>query len=203
MDINLGTLNQIISGNFIRLSKIILNSYCYTWALTPTDKVVFQCLWNTAIFKNNGYYEKGIIISNIKEKTIAKKSGVSVPTVQRSLKKLDYIGVIIKLKKLSRHNKYILGFKLSGNNILYLLYYVVLNCEHLIKKEIDSWFMLNPDTRKVPKIKLVEKYILPNHVRNIVMDASQNRSIFMNRDKDNEIILSYLFEQKKLKNFSL
>lgn len=202
MDISLDSINQIITGNFIRLSKIVLNSYYYTWVLTPTDKIVIQCLWDTAIFKNNNYYEKGIIISNIKEITIAKKSGVSVPTIQRSLKKLDYIGAIIKLKKLTKNNKYILGFKIDNNNVLYLLYYVILSCEHLVKKEVQSKFLSLTDARNVPKIKITEKHCLANHIRNIIIDAAQNRSIFISRDKDNEVILNYLFKQNKLKKFS-
>ena len=85
MNLDFNVLDQMMGNNFLKLPKTVLNSYYYIWVLTAVDKIIIQTLWNTVGFKNNRYYSKGLLVSNIKRKTLSKRTGISVSTIDVSL----------------------------------------------------------------------------------------------------------------------
>lgn len=194
MNSDFNMLNYMMNNNFLRLSKTVLNSYYYIWVLTFIDKIVIQTLWNTVGFKKNEYYSKGLLVSNIKRKTLSKRSGISVSAIDTSLAKLDMLGVAIKMERSRECNKYIVGFRTSNNDSIYLLYYLILKYEDIVKEDIQKQWDIIGNKRETPKVCLIDNYCLDLAARDFIIKNINRKSIFINRDTNNEMMLKYLFD---------
>jgi len=195
MNPDFNMLDKMTNNKFLRLSKTVLNSYYYAWVLTPVDKVVIQTLWNTVGFKNNKYYSKGLLVSNIKRKTLSKRTGISVSTIDVSLSKLGNIGAAIKTEKSERCNKYIVGFRTSNNDNIYLLYYLILKHENIVREDIQNQWDIIGKERRTPKIYLTDEYCLNATIKDFIIESFNKKDVFINKDRNNEIMLKYLFNK--------
>ena len=105
----------------------------------------------------------------------------------------DDIGAAIKIERSKECNKYIVGFRTSNNDNIYLLYHLILNYEDIIKTNIQNQWDIIDKKRKTPKVYLTDKYCLNSTIKNFIIENINEKSVFKNRDKNNETILEYLF----------
>ena len=102
----------------------------YKWILSPNDKVAFYTLCQAVLTRNAEYYDNGLLVVNAKLETLSWNSGMPYGTLKDSVKHLDYLGVILKLRKCAKNNRYLIGFRSSNDSRIYLL-------NHLSSKYAD------------------------------------------------------------------
>jgi len=197
-------MNFIEDKSFLRLSGKLLNTSYYRWVLTNNDKIILQTLWKSFLVNGTNSYAKGLLIVNIKQQTLMEKIGNITPsTCTRSLKKLERLGIIIKVKNNARNNKYLIGFRSEGNDNLYLLYYLVHRYNELVKKEIDE----QRDTIKkqwgIPKIKDINLYCLDGALKNFIIMNIDKPNLFVEKIKNNKTLFEILFNRNDYYNKGL
>jgi len=192
----------ITDKNFLRLSGKLLNTDYYKWILTNNDKIVLQTLWKSFLVNGTDPYSKGLLIVNIKQKTLMEKIGtITQSTCMRSLKKLDKLGVIIKVKNNARNNKYLVGFRSHGDENLYLLYYLVNKYDKLVKKEIKEQQSVIEKQWDVPKIKNINPYCLDSVIRDFIIMNINKSNLFIEKIEGDRALFEILFNRNDYYKF--
>jgi DNA-binding HxlR family transcriptional regulator len=194
----------ITDKNFLRLSGKLLNTNYYRWVLTSNDKIVLQTLWKSFLVNGADPYLKGLLIVNIKQKSLMEKIGnITQSTCMRSLKKLNKLGVIIKVKNDARNNKYLVGFRSEGNENLYLFYYLVNKYNELVKKEIEKQQSVIEKQWNVPKIKDINPYCLDSVIRDFIMMSINSSKLFTEEIENGRTLLEILFNRNDYYKFKI
>ena len=190
-------MDFIEDRSFLRLSGKLINTSYYKWVLTNNDKIVLQTLWKSFLVSGTNSYAKGLLIANIKQQTLMEKIGNITPsTCTRSLKKLDRLGAIIKVKNNARNNKYLIGFRSEGNDNLYLFYYLVSRYNELVKKEIEEQRDAITNQWSIPKIKNISLYCLDSVLRDFIITNINRPNLFIEKIENSKILFEILFNRK-------
>jgi len=194
----------ITDKNFLRLSGKLLNTDYYKWVLTNNDKIVLQTLWKSFLVNGAAPYSKGLLIVNIKQKTLMEKIGtITQSTCTRSLKKLDKLGVIIRVKNDARNNKYLVGFRSQGNENLYLFYYLINKYNKLVKKEIEKQQSVIEKQWDIPKIRDINPYCLDSVIRDFIIMNIGKPNLFIEKIEGDKALLEILFNRNDYYKFKL
>jgi len=176
----------------LRLSGQMLDSKYYNYVLSPTDVRVMTLLWHKVII-SNVYYGNGLLLSNIKQKTISKYLCLSRSTVIRSLNKLSKLGVIIVIRRKQNNNMYIIGLRTKGNEWLLFLYHLINKYEdmltNIIDEEVDISGIIRP-------IQSPSSYRIDKDVKEYIIKNFNKKSFFSTNVADNKTILEVLFDRK-------
>lgn len=188
---NFTDLEGMASGDFVRLSRIILKSSYYKYSIGPQDKLIFERMIGYIGYGNNNeYYRKGLLIANVKINRISDSTGYSGRTIERSLKRLDKLGFLIKIRKRHRNNRYIMGFRTSNNDSLLLIYHLVIKYEDKIRSDILKFGKNSLHT---------ESYVLDESIKNFIIENSEKYDIFRKNTTKDKKILKYLFDRNDYK----
>lgn len=195
-------MDFISDKRFLRLSGNMLNSCYYKWALTSDDKVILHALWGSFLTKGTEPYSKGLLIANIKQKTIQNKIGdITRSTCIRSLQKLDKLGAIVKLKNRAKNNRYLIGFRTEGNDNLYLLYHLIDKHNETITNDIENQKRDSTKRWESPKIKDVNAYRLNNKIRDFIINNIEEPKLFTERIENNKTLFEILFNRNDYYRF--
>jgi len=197
-------MDFITDKSFLRLSGKLLNTDYYKWVLNSNDKIVLQTLWKSFLVNGTDPYSKGLLIVNIKQRTLMEKIGnITQSTCMRSLKKLNRLGAIIKVKNDARNNKYLIGFRSEGNENLYLFYHTVSKYNKLVSKEIEKH---QNDIKKqwdTPKIKDINQYCLDSVIRDFIVMNVNNSRLFTEKIENNKTLFELLFDRNDYYKFKI
>ena len=143
---------------FLSIPLWVLNSSYYRYVLSDTDKNILHYLWANVSIGNSEYYREGLLVTNIKEQTLLRKSGETYHTLIRHLKRLDYLGVIIKVRSRVKHNRYFMGFRTSNDDRAYLLHHLISEHNENLENNILNQFVDCKEKWHSPRIKDVSPY---------------------------------------------
>lgn len=185
-------MDFISDKKFLRLSGNMLNSYYYRYVLTSNDKIILQALWGRFLNKGTESYSKGLLIVNIKQKTLREKIGsITRSTCNRALQKLDKLGAIIKIESKMKNNRYLIGFRTEGNDNLYLLYHLIDKYEQLITKKLNE----------LQGIKDISSYCLDSIVRDFIVGNLNELGLFTKKIENNQTLFKILFDRNDYHRF--
>jgi hypothetical protein len=195
-------MDFITDKSFLRLSGNMLNSYYYKWVLNSDDKIVLQTLWRSFLNKGADSYSKGILIVNMKQKTLQEKAGnITRSTSIRSLQKLDKLGAIIKVENNAKNNKYLIGFRTEGGDNLYLIYYLINKYNETIINDVENQKRDLTEKWKGPKIKDINAYRLNNKIRDFITNNIEESKLFIEKIENNKTLFEILFNRSDYYRF--
>lgn len=196
-------MDFVSDKKFLRLSGNMLNSYYYRHVLTGDDRVVLQTLWISFLNKGTEPYSRGLLIANIKQKTLQNKIGnISYFALKQSLQKLHDLGVIIKIRQKVKHNRYFLGFRTEGDDNLYLLYHLINKYEQMVAENIENQrYELKEKKWKDPIIKDINPYCLNSTTKEFIIKHVDAHTLFTIKNEDNKTIYEILFNKNDYHKF--
>ena len=193
---------DFVSDKFLRLSGNMLDSYYYRYVLTGDDRVVLHTLWVSFLNKGTTSYSKGLLIANIKQKTLQDKIGnISYFALKQSLQKLHNVGVIIKIRQKVKHNRYFLGFRTEGNDAFYLLYHLIDKYEQMVAENIENQRYELKEKWKDPIIKDINPYCLNSTTKEFIMKHVDAHTLLTIKDGDGKTIYEILFDRNDCHKF--
>jgi len=187
----------IDSKDYIVIPRPLLRNAYYQWMLDPMDKAIINCLYASVGYKNNLLYDKGLLVSNIKEKKLIAYIGksnmkkeefksVSPSVLRRHIAHLYQLGIIIRMRRKYSTN-YIVGFRSEAeelkNNNYYFLYHLCSNYENKLLE-----FKSSGD---------IEVVSLPKHIRDFIKDNYTSPVLFRTIMPSGKTIFEELFKVKK------
>lgn len=181
---------------FLKLDNALTDSYYYRYVLDDTDKNLLQCLWKNVSIGSSKYFNNGLLVANIKEKTLLEKSGLSYPTLLRHIKRLDSLGVIIKKRRKVKHNRYLVGFRTQGNERLYLLEHLIKEYDNFLERTITSQIKKFEKKWQTPSIKDVSAFAIDSNYKDYVVDHLDNpKELTHKRFANGKTIFEVLFNR--------
>ncbi|KKN04863.1 hypothetical protein LCGC14_1093180 [marine sediment metagenome] len=188
---------------FLVLPDELTKSNYYKWILRPADRDTIHALWRKVLNKGTKHYENGILITNIKIKTLAIEAGLRYSTVKDSLARLDDLGVIIKLERKSRNNRYFVGFRTVDNQRLYLIDHLIQMYKEFLDRSIESQLKDSQESKHTPMIKDLTSYQIESDYREFIIDHCDNFNELMNKRLNktphpNKTIFELLFNRKDI-----
>lgn len=166
---------------YLALPDELTSSNYYKWVLRSADRDAIHTLWRKALNKGTKYYEHGILIANIKIQTLSLEAGLRYSTLKDSLNRLDQLGVIIKLDKISRNNRYFLGFRTKNNQRLYLIDHLIEIYEEFLDRGVESQLRAAKVPKYTPVIKDLASYQLESSYREFIIDHCDNIDELVNK----------------------
>jgi len=195
-------MDFISDKKFLRLSGNMLNSYYYKYVLTSDDKIVLQTLLGSFLNKGTEPYSKGLLIVNIKQKTLREKIGnITQTTCNRSLQRLNTLGIIIKLKNKAKNNRYLIGFRTEGDDNVCLIYHLINKYEQMVVECIENQRDKIKDRWKDPKIEDINSYCLNSITRNFIMRNIDESKLFLEQNENNKTLFEILFARNDYYKF--
>lgn len=192
-------LKDLIDGGYQKFSHNLTRGYYWRYVLTTNDKVVLAALMDSVILDKK-FYENGILVVNSRHDTLLlnKIGSMTYTTLRRSINHLHDIGIIVKLRKKFRNNRYFLGFRhKNGLDRIYLLYHLCMKFEDQVSENIENQ-QLELEKEKVwitPKIDGVKVYCLKAAYKQFIRDHIDNIGEFLHKRISEEGTLFYtLFE---------
>ncbi len=181
---------------FLVLPSELTGSNYYKWILSSNDKITLQTLQRKVLIKSK-YYDNGLLITNIKLRTLSSESGISYSTLKDSINKLDYLGVVLKLQKRAKNNRYFLGFRLSDGNKSYLIQHLIDTYKNLLDSDIENQIEDFKNEKQTPDIRKTSAYRLDKDYRNFIIDHCDKPNILLNkRVLNSKTIFELLFNHK-------
>jgi len=188
---------NFFNDNFIRISKTMNSCGFYRHILTAEEKIVMFALWDSIAYNENGLYGNGLLVSNITHRTLQRKIGrISYSTVRRCVDKLIELGVIIKLKKKSRSNRYLVGFRTQNkSDKSYLIFHLAPKYENKITEEINKQSENVTERWHSPRIDNFSNYCIDPEVREFIFRNADKVNIITKIYKNGENIYQFLFKR--------
>ncbi len=168
----------------------------YKWMLSSNDKVAFQTLCSMVLTRNSEYYRNGLLVVNAKLETILWKSGIPYGTLKDSMKQLDYLGVILKLRKRAKNNRYLIGFRNSNDGRLYLLNHLSNKYSDILDKRL-SIQKLDLGKKQSPIIEKSD-YRLDSTYRDHILEHFESPNELLNERIEGKTMSELLFGQVKI-----
>ncbi len=194
---------------YLPLPNELTGSNYYKWILRSADRDTMHALWRKVLNKGTKHYEHGILIDNIKIKTLAIEAGLRYSTAKDSLDRLDRLGVIIKLEKKSRNNRYFVGFRTADNQRLYLIDHLIQMYKEFLDRSVESQLKDSQESKHTPIIKDLTSYQIESEYREFIIDHCDNLNELINKRLNkkphpNKTIFELLFDRKDIyrKNLS-
>ena len=177
----------------------ICNSYYYKWVLDSNDKIVLQGLFGKVLVGKNKYYTNGLLVANTKIKTLGLDVGLSWSSTKRSLDKLNRLGVIIKLNRVLKNNRYFLGFRKKDEQRMYLIDHLINKYRDVLKEGVEKQTLLSNKQINTIKIPAEEFLSINNDYREFIIDNIDTPKILINiRLKDNKNIVNLMFPNETI-----
>lgn len=167
--------------NYQVLTNELTSSNYYRWILRSADRDTIHALERKVLHKGTKHYRHGILIANIKIQTLAIEAGLRYSTIKDSLDKLDHLGVIIKLGKKSRNNRYFLGFRTKDNQWLYLIDHLIETYKEFLDRGVESQLRDARGSKYTPVIKDLTSYQLESSYREFILDHCDNIDELVNK----------------------
>jgi len=187
---------------FLRLSGNMLNSHYYRYVLTGDDRAALQTLWISFLNKGTEPYSRGLLIANIKQKTLREKFGnITYSTCNRSLQKLDKLGAIVKVENKAKNNRYLIGFRTEGNDNLYMIFHLINKYNHLVAKKIEEQQNKIENRWKDPKLEDVNFCCLDSVIRDFIVRNVDEPRLFTERIGNNQTLFEILFNRNDYYKF--
>jgi hypothetical protein len=170
-------------------------TYYYRYILDPCDREVLRILSKKVLHKGSQTYENGLLVANIKIKTICLETGIKYDRVKECINKLDRLGLVIKLPKKIRNRRYFLGFRTKNDERRYLYEHLVNRYEGFIKDHIEDRIKeLECVSWQIPKIVDDSPYKIDSNYRCFITDFISDPKILLNRYiKDGKNLVTLLF----------
>jgi hypothetical protein len=171
------------------------NTYYYRYILDACDREILRVLSKKILYKGSQTYENGLLIANIKIKTLCLETGIKYDRAKECLKKLDRLGVAIKTAKRSRNHRYFLGFRTKNDERKYLYEYLVDKYEKFVKDYVDDQIKEFEKIRwQIPEIEDKSPYKIDLDYKHFIVDFIDNPKILLNRPiKDGKNLAVLLF----------
>ena len=168
----------------------------YRWVLSSNDKIVFQTLCSMVLTRNSEHYKNGMLVVNAKLESISWKSGIPYGTVKDSMKRLDYLGVILKLKKCTKNNRYLIGFRNSNDGRLYLINHLSNKYSDILDKRISN----QKSDLKKKQLPIIEKsdYRLDSTYRDHILEHFESPNELLNERIEGKTMSELLFGRAKI-----
>lgn len=194
---------EFITGSFLRLSRDMSDSYYYRYVLNSNDKAVLSVLFSSFLNKGTNSYSKGLIIVNMKQESLRKKIGsITYTTCRKSLEKLCRLGIIIKLKRKYKNNKYLIGFRVeNNNNPLFLIYHLIDKYEQMVTENIENQRNEMEKLWKGPIIKDINPYCVNSRIRDFIMKHVDDDDLFDRRNQEGKTLFEVLFNRNDYHRF--
>jgi len=155
---------------FLNIPLWVLNSNYYRYILSDTDKNILHYLWANVSIGSSEYYKEGLLVTNIKERTLMRKTGETYHTLVRHLKRLDSLGVAIKVRSKVKHNRYFMGFRTKDEGRVYLLHHLIHEHNDNLEKNISNQVVECKEKWHSPQIKDISPYRIDVNYRNFITD---------------------------------
>lgn len=195
-------MDFITDKKFLRLSGNMLNSHYYKHVLTGDDRSVLHTLWISFLNKGTESYSRGLLVVNMKQKTLREKFGnITYSTCNRSLQKLDKLGAIVKIESNARNNKYLIGFRTEGNDNLYLLFHLIDKYNHLVTKRIEEQKNKIENRWKDPKLEAIDFCCLDSVIRDFIVRNVNEPRLFTEKIENNQTFFEILFDRNDYYKF--
>jgi len=190
-------LRDFYEGYTFGLPDSVLNSAYWRFVISNNAKVLLPVLYRSAL-NDRKYAVNGVLIANIKNKTLIERvGGMSWNTLRRTIDELDALGIIVKLDKSFRNNKYFLGFVDKNKTRYYLLYHLILKYEESVKEYIEDRLDDFIEKRQKPIIVDPSAFRLKKDYRTFIKDFSNNpRKMVSKKIKDGNTFVEVLFQRK-------
>jgi hypothetical protein len=210
-------LKDLFDGGYQKFSHNLTRSYYWRYVLNTNDKVVFTALMDSVILDKK-FYENGILIANTRYDTLLlnKIGSMTYSTLVRSINRLHDIGIIIKLRKKFRNNRYFLGFRhKNGLDRIYLLYHLCMKFENRVAENIENQQLKlesknlelklkNKKLWSTPKIDGTKAYCLKAAYKQFIIDHVDNINDFLyKRISEDDTLFYTLFGCEDLYRKSL
>lgn len=194
---------EFITGNFLRLPRDMTDSYYYRYVLNSNDKAVLSVLFSSFLNKGTEPYSKGLIIINMKQESLRKKIGsITYTTCRKSLEKLCRLGIIIKLKRKYKNDKYLIGFRVENNsNPLFLIYHLVDKYEQMVAENIENQRNGMEKLWEGPVIKDTNPYCINSLIRDFIIKHIGNNDLFDRRNQEGKTLFEVLFNRNDYYKF--
>lgn len=190
------------TGNFLRLSRDMLDSYYYRYVLNSNDKVMISAFFSSFLNKGTDPYSKGLLIVNIKQENLRKKTGsMTYSTCTRSLQNLCKLGIVIKLKKKYRNNRYLVGFRIENNNPLFLIYHLIDKYEQMVVENIENQQNEIKEFWKEPTIKDINPYCINSLTKDFIIEHIDDNNLFDRRNQEGKTLFEVLFNRNDYYKF--
>lgn len=184
-----------MAKGFTAIPHDIKDKNYFRWVLNGNDRNVLIELWRRILTRDYEPYRQGLLIINMKLDNIAWNAGLPKSTAHDSLKKLDYLGVIIQAPRRSRNHRYLVGFRTKEDERLYLIQHLINRYEQWLEQSIES-------KRKkfiTPVIKDLISYQIEDGFKDFIFDHINNYDKLLNtRLKDNKTIFELLFDRNDI-----
>lgn len=149
----------------------MFRSKYYENLLNVKDKALYMVMCDNILRNSNAYYKKGLLISNLSQSSMVKKTGISWTDIRtKCIPKLDSLGILCKIES-NNNCKYVLGVRTEeGKELLFIYYLIILHEKHIEKvlEETDSFN--NP--YRIVKLQEVDYY--NNSLRDNIIDIVSN-----------------------------
>lgn len=181
---------NFISGNYLKLPRPMLDSYYYRWLLTPSQKIVIQCMW-TCIVPN---IVKGVLLANIKQETLLERvgNGIGLTNLRQILNDLDKMGVIIKVPIKSKNINYAVGIQLpNSNDRFYFLYYLISKYEEVVKEYIEKQVYFG----QKPGVSDDTPYIMPPKIKDFIKNNVYSPDFLFKKSSSGRTIVEIMTAQ--------
>jgi len=186
---------------FINIPLWVLNSNYYRYVLSDTDKNILHYLWANVSIGNSEYYKNGLLVTNIKEQTLIRKSGETYHTLIRHLKRLDSLGVIVKVRSKVKHNRYFMGLRTANDDRAYLLHHLIIEHGENLDKNILNQISECKEKWHSPKIKDISPYRIDINYKDFVVNNIDNpRHLIYGRIGSGKTLFETLFNRNDMYN---
>jgi len=194
---------EFITGNFLRLPRDMLDSYYYRYVLNSNDKIILLALFSSFLNKGTDPYSKGLVIVNMKQESLRKKIGsITYTTCRKSLQKLCRLGVIIKLKRKYKNNKYLIGFRVeNNNNPLFLIYHLIVKYEQMVAENIENQRNGMKERWEGPVMKDINPYCINGLTRDFIIKHVDDNNLFDRQNKEGKTLFEVLFDRNDYYRF--
>ncbi|KKL80107.1 hypothetical protein LCGC14_2008080 [marine sediment metagenome] len=197
-------LKDLFEGGYQKFSHSLTRGYYWRYILTTNDKVVLTALMDSVILDRK-FYENGILVVNSRHDSllIHKIGNMSYSTLKRSIDHLHDIGIIVKLRKKFRNNRYFLGFRhKNSQDRVYLLYHLCVKFENQVSEDIENQISKieeekivlkkkNKNLYTTPKVDGINAYCLKADYKQFIKDHVDNINEFLYKRISEEGTLFY------------
>lgn len=190
-------LRDFYEGYNFGLPDLVLGSAYWRFVLSNNAKVLLPVIYRCALNDRN-YAANGVLLSNIKNKTLIERvGGMSLSTLCRTIDELDALGIIVKLEKNLRNNRYFLGFIDKKKTRYYLLYHLILKHENAVKEYMDDRLDEFVENRQKPRVIDPSAFRLKKEYRMFIRDfGNKPRKMVNKKIKDGNTLIEVLFQRK-------
>lgn len=170
-------------------------TYYYKYILDTYDREILRVLSKKILYKGSQSYENGLLITNIKIKTLCLETGIKYDRAKECLNKLDKLGIAIKMAKKSRNHRYFLGFRTKNDERKYLYEYLVNKYEKFVKDYVDDQIKEFEKIKwQIPEIEDKSPYKMDLDYKHFIIDFIDNPKVVLNRSlKDGKSLPVLLF----------